>query len=343
MKTTRFVLIRSKNALVQLCSKRRLTRVTLVVLMGLMFSASVRADPLADALNTPGWTWTQLQPGGGGPWTVDTVTTHDGVAAACSGTPPYGLEARLETTLNGPGTVVFWAKASTPGGSYLVAEIRGLTSYYIQNADWRAYTLDVPAGAATLSFRFVNWDLSGSAGDAAWVDQVSFADYTGQAPVIVWSPPNATVGEGDYQSWPANAVGDQPLVVSWEHAGTNRFGFYWVQSSDLSIRLQAGPADAGDWRFVVTNGFGAATSSVSTLTVTSTPPHNVWIYNSFLSYANPLHVGAARTSPSSFRWRARARSRTNGARTAPTSPAKQAKRWPSPVSPRRRKGITPAW
>jgi len=83
----------------------------LIGLMGLVTSSSARGDAVSDALETPGLSWINSPPGGVGPWTVDTVTPHDGVDAMRSGASRYGWEAELKTTLTGPGTVVFWAKA----------------------------------------------------------------------------------------------------------------------------------------------------------------------------------------------------------------------------------------
>ena len=74
-----------------------------------------------------------------------------------------------------------------------------------------------------------------------------------------------------------------------------------------------GPADAGSWRLIVTNSFGAVTSAVYTLTITSTPPHEVSVVDSLYTYQNPLPVLAGTTialnasargsAPLSYQWR----------------------------------------
>jgi hypothetical protein len=249
----------------QFCWKPRLTWVALIVVLGLMVSAHVRADPLADALDTPSWTWTNSAPGGGGLWTVDAVTTHDELDAARSGTPAYTTETQLETTLSGPGTVVFWAKASTPGGSYLVAEFRGLTSYYLQNADWRTYTLDVPVGAVTVSFRFVNWDFSGSAGDAIWVDNVRITLI--DKPFITYEPVDATATEAQSAGFTVLAVGPEPITHQWYHSAplagqTN----YWLQLASVQL------GDTGNYFVVLSNSFDSTASRVAQLVVNGILP-----------------------------------------------------------------------
>jgi uncharacterized membrane protein len=285
----------------------------LIGLMGLVTSSSARGDAVSDALETPGLSWINSPPGGVGPWTVDTVTPHDGVDAMRSGASRYGWEAELKTTLTGPGTVVFWAKALTPGGSYLKAAAQA-SSLYVQNTDWRIYALDVPVGVATLSFGFGNFAPNGAQGDAVWVDQVSVADYSGQAPVVVGVPPSAVAGDADPQEWWAVVTGKKPFSGAWQHAGTNRFVFADVNDSRFGVNFQARPQEAGDWRLIITNALGFVVSDVFTLSVTSTPPHGFYVSDSFNSGLNPmplspgaalsLRVTAIGTEPfTSYQWR----------------------------------------
>ena len=61
------------------------------------------APTLAEALDTPGWSWVT----GGNPaaWEGQTVVTHDGVDAARSGAIGDSQATWRETTVNGAGTL----------------------------------------------------------------------------------------------------------------------------------------------------------------------------------------------------------------------------------------------
>jgi hypothetical protein len=295
------------------CKPRRVRRPAgpwLLLLASLGTGAMAYAGDLTDALDTPGWTWTTRQPGGGGPWTVDTTTTHDGVDAARSGTPPVYAWAYLETSLTGPGTLLFWARRSEPAASYLQVGIEGSYCFYVWDTAWHAYAYEMPAGSNTFSFQFLNLDL---AGDAAWVDQVSFADYSGQPPAIVEQPGNLTVGEGDSISARAVVTGDKPMVAAWFHNNVLA-GLYITPLSELTTGFfPATTNDAGLWHLVVSNAFGFTNSAQFTLTVTSTPPHNLVLGDSYASGLNPLpltpnapvtlSVSGAGTPPLTYQWR----------------------------------------
>jgi hypothetical protein len=66
---------------------------------------------LADALDTPGWSWST---GGNAQWFGQTNVTHDGVdAARCGPLDYFGDAGYLETVVVGPGRLSFWWKVST--------------------------------------------------------------------------------------------------------------------------------------------------------------------------------------------------------------------------------------
>ena len=68
------------------------------------------AVTLGEALNATNFTWTS---GGAASWLAQSTTTHDGVAAAQSGTITHSQETWLETTVTGPGPLSFWWKVSS--------------------------------------------------------------------------------------------------------------------------------------------------------------------------------------------------------------------------------------
>jgi glucose/arabinose dehydrogenase len=84
------------------------------------------------------------------------------------------------------------------------------------------------------------------------------------APVITAQPANATVATGAAATFAVTAAGTAPLTYQWQKNGVNISG---ATSSSYTIASVAA-ADAGQYRVVVTNSVGSATSTAATLTVT---------------------------------------------------------------------------
>ena len=112
-----------------------------------------KAEPLADALDAAGLTWTT---GGAALWTAQTGVTHDGVDAAQSGSgnsPQSALESWLETSITGPGQLSFWWKFSSEDYSdFLHYTISGTpqSEYISGEVGWQRKTVNIPAGTRTL-------------------------------------------------------------------------------------------------------------------------------------------------------------------------------------------------
>ena len=283
------------------------------VLLGFVVSPMARADALTDALDMPGLIWTNYNDSGGGLWTVDTLTTHDGVDAVRTGTPPYVHVASLWTKLTGPGTVTFWAKASVQGGSIVQASFLGFAYRFLEN-NWHAFTYEVPAGSNVLSFVILNLDPTGTAGDVGWVDQVNLTNYAGLPPAFVEEPGDITVGEGYSTSARAVVVGGKPFTTYGLHNGVLVRGYAPWQPSEVYVGFNpATTNDAGTWQLVVSNAYGGIISTNFTLTVTSTPPHDLYITDSFESGMNPLplatnaavtlSISAPGTPPFTYQWK----------------------------------------
>lgn len=90
-----------------------------------------------------------------------------------------------------------------------------------------------------------------------------------QAPVITSQPSNTTVAAGQPASFSVTATGTAPLSYQWQRNGANISG----ATSATYTLPSATPADNGaQFRVIVTNSAGSATSNTATLTVTSAPP-----------------------------------------------------------------------
>ena len=92
---------------------------------------------------------------------------------------------------------------------------------------------------------------------------------TGQPPAIVTHPQNATVPVGGSATFSVSASGTAPLSYQWQRNGVNISGA--TGSSYTISNAQLGDNGA-QFRVVVTNAHGTATSNAAVLTVTSNQP-----------------------------------------------------------------------
>ncbi|MCX8155713.1 MAG: immunoglobulin domain-containing protein [Verrucomicrobiae bacterium] len=142
---------------------------------GVVTSATARVtvtlDPLAVALNAPHLLW-ETTPFA--PWEPQSVTTHDGVAAAQS-PPLFDNEASaISTTVTGPGFISFWWKVSSDGDALSFTINNVEQDFIYAEVDWEKRTFPVPPGRAVLEWVYVK-DSAGSAGDdAGYLDEVTF-------------------------------------------------------------------------------------------------------------------------------------------------------------------------
>lgn len=90
------------------------------------------------------------------------------------------------------------------------------------------------------------------------------------APAITNPPQNRTVGEGSTATFTVGASGTSPLRYQWFLSpGSLLSG---KTNATLSLSAVTTNMSGNDYFVIVTNTLGAATSSMATLTVTSTPP-----------------------------------------------------------------------
>ncbi|HWH72409.1 MAG TPA: DUF4082 domain-containing protein, partial [Candidatus Sulfotelmatobacter sp.] len=147
--------------------------------------------PLAEGLDTPGWTWTT---GGTSNWIVQTATTHDGADAAQSGTISHNQSSWLQTTITGPGTVSFWWKVSSESYyDYLTFMLDGVSQTSISGEQaWALQTYTLGSGPHTLRWAYSKSSSVSSGQDKAWLDQVTFVPTVGILDHFTWAPIGAT-------------------------------------------------------------------------------------------------------------------------------------------------------
>ena len=223
----------------------------------------VAALSIPVAVDTTNLVWTT---GGNANWLAQTVTTHDGVDAAQSGSISHGQESWLETTLTGPGTLTFWWKVSSESGfDYLSFAINGATQSggISGEVDWQQRSFTIPAGAQTLRWRYSKDGSVVARQDLGWVDQVVFIPEPPVPPSIVTQPASVTVLAGSTATFNVTANGSAPLNYQWRKAGTPLPG-----ATNVAHTIAAAvPADAGAYSVTVTNPQGSVTSSNASLTV----------------------------------------------------------------------------
>lgn len=249
---------------------------------------------LANALN-PSLTWTTSPTL---PWSEVYDVTYDEIAAAQSAFLQPGQQSWLRTTVTGPGRIEFWWKVSSDldfgflrfklGTNYL--DITG-------EVDWTFVSIPVPAGDTQLEWIYDKRAGASMVGDAGWLDEVAFV--AGPTPPFVFkSPDSADLVAGFPLHLSAVVLGSEPLHYQWQKNGTNIPGATSLTYSVNPVGLE----QAGDYRLVVTNLYGTATSAVATITVRLDPlgaalnPQLLWETTDFAPWVvqtNVTHDGVS--------------------------------------------------
>ena len=140
-------------------------------------------DFIAEAVDTPGWTWTHF-----GDWYLQTNITTDGVDAIMNtGIPPH-TGHWIETVVEGPGRIHFdwWLSPDVNYGThYLQLLENNMTRRLKFSPGWESTSQHMSSGMRTLRWEHYNFSGSDSLGASA-IDQVWFEPYTNQ--ILAISP-----------------------------------------------------------------------------------------------------------------------------------------------------------
>ena len=227
---------------------------------------SVLGQSLQTALDAPGLTWTTSGTSGGGSWFGQTTTYYFGGSAARSGFISNPQSSVLQTTVTGPGTLMFWCKVATtistnPGsGSMFAVKVNGVTqTSMIDNVDWNQQTIYLGPGVQTVQWVLSYYTAALGTG-TAWVDDVTWTPGT-TAPIITGQPPGQSEVAGLDATFRAYAVGTPPLSYQWRFNGADLSG-----ATNLTfVVTNVQPASLGNYSIVITNVAGSVTSSVAPL------------------------------------------------------------------------------
>jgi uncharacterized repeat protein (TIGR01451 family) len=177
----------------------------------------------------------------------------------------------------GPLNYQWWFNSTNNVGGN--TNMLGLTN--VQTAQAGAYTVVVTnaAGAVTSSVASLT---------------------VGIPPGILADPAVLTVVQGQDAAFSVTAAGDAPLQYQWRFNTGPLFGAIGTNF----VVSKAGPANAGSYDVVVTNAFGAVTSSVAQLTVLIPPTISVQPSNqTVIAGASALfQVTASGTAPLNYQW-----------------------------------------
>ena len=233
---------------------------TIVALFGL---------PLPIALDTPELSWVR---GGHVGWFGQTNESRDRIDAAQSGPVGFRQESWMETTVDGPATLMYWWKASPPVLSFARFLIDGAEQAGRISAptNWHVQSHFIDSGTHTLRWVFTNNTTLVSFTNGIWVDQVSLTPGT-IAPAIFEHPADIMVLEFERASFRVNAGGTPPLQYQWFRNGVS----LGTQGTNASLNLAfVDSENAGAYSVRISNAIGAVTSSNATLTVLPIPPVN---------------------------------------------------------------------
>jgi serine protease len=208
-------------------------------------------------------------------------TCEDLGAAGYDATFGWGLidaAAALSATLAAPGGVsagdgdypdkvqVSWNQ--TPGATgYII--YRGTNSATnLAQAIGQAVTAPYDDSAAAGNAIYFYWvQATNAAGGGAWSDPDS-GYRSGVPPTITLQPANQAVNPGDCAAFSVAATGDVPLFYQWQKDGAMLAA---ATAATFTISAAAS-GDAGNYRCLASNLFGAATSAPAALTINAPVP-----------------------------------------------------------------------
>jgi hypothetical protein len=139
-------------------------------------SARLTVNPFVDLAEAVDTLDLFLMTDGQAPWVGHTIVTHDGVDAGRSGSIADGQYSRLETMLEGPGTLSFWWKVSSePNADLLIFTVNGAPQEWISGeVDWDQIVLHLGAGAQVLEWVYQKNGANAAGADRGWLDQLAY-------------------------------------------------------------------------------------------------------------------------------------------------------------------------
>jgi hypothetical protein len=253
--------------------------------------------------NIPGatssaYTRTNCQPADGGPYSVF-ITNNLGSILSSNAmltviVPPTIADGPQTTNVDQGSTATFTVTAS------------GTSPF---NYQWLFYGTNI-SGATGDSYSVTNVQasdagnysviLSNNAGSATSQVAVLTVNLVATAPTITMPPQSTTVAKGSNAVFTVTATGSTPLSYFWSFNGVVIGG----ATESSYTRVAAQPADEGPYAVLVTNQYGAVTSSIAMLTVISPPVISVQPSNVLAAVSNSasFSVGLSQGESPFYQW-----------------------------------------
>ena len=183
---------------------------------------------LGQALNAPGLTW---QTGGDAGWSTSTTASHDGLAARSGALTAAGQQSWIQTTTNGPGSLIFWWQLGAGPSNTLQFTVNGVPQTLLTGAaGWQEYAVFLATtNTYTLRWTFAQHAAPAAGSSAGGLDQVQWMPcaYATHVPQLFYQDPNG-------------------LLASWVLNGTGGFRFARVLANTGSWALKAAGDVDGD-------------------------------------------------------------------------------------------------
>jgi hypothetical protein len=238
-------------------------------------NSSNPAISLPEALDTEGsLTWSTI---GTPEWFGQNIVSRDGADAAQSGPVGDSAAVTATTTVNGPGTVLFWWRVSSETNKdYLKFFINGVQQTRISGeVDWQLLSYNLFSGTNVLKWTYSKNNDVAVGQDRGWLDQVQFVPTpaTGLCGVAV-SPISATHSGNSETGFVSVVI---PAGCGWDVVNTNSWitdvggpsagnGFVrYTVSANNSRNQRTGVLLIGGRPFTVTqlNGLPSCSYSIS--------------------------------------------------------------------------------
>lgn len=147
------------------------------------FALNVTSIPLSTALDN---TKLFFSTGGNASWFGESTTWYYGGSAAQSGAITHLQYTDLQTTVVGPGTLMFyWRVSSEASYDYLDLYIDSTNTDWISGeVGWTKVTRTIPAGIHTITWRYSKDESVSSGSDCGWVDKVVYTRKGGLGAIL---------------------------------------------------------------------------------------------------------------------------------------------------------------
>ncbi len=184
--------------------------------------------------------------GGDANWVRQTLTTHDGVDAAQSGTVADGQISWMQATATGTNVSFWWSASSDGGHDYLRFFIDGAEQAAISGeVAWEQKTFAMAAGSHTLKWEYSKDGTVSSGADRGWVDQLVVSTATLPAVTVTANDAIATEAGMTTGQYTVSRTGPttSALTVYFTVGGTATVGSDYINIG-TRVTIPAGAASA---------------------------------------------------------------------------------------------------